>query len=619
MNTPTRSWIQGCLLACLSVSAQAASMDASNQEGISAGRSANGTTSADPESYFDNYSSDAPQRDLYSDPTQTSSDIDVQGQKALTESDLGQTARESYVNNPADKLSYDSDMMKYSDEIRENANAITGVNGSQCVAQELNRTTYTTHACELANSLTQSCTRKATIVTTGSREAYSSQLVLNAANATPVRVENYWVRYDFTVPDDGTISSGTWEQLYPKDPSYHGESANRLWYSIQALGTTVKGKPNRSGTFSIPTQNVTKGQTVSLFLRYDTDGSMSSGRDGLIRTASNGTQVWRVILPMQGVRDTVKADLQWTNSCPADMGDAVKMSEVCSEPGETRSVTVGGQAYSLYSDCWGYTTQWNLYEDDTNTCQAYIDDPNCSEGTRTCTQKIGNFCVFNRLTYQCAHTVKSSGYLCGSEFYCSDGSCSAMQAGENQNFEQAVSQLAALAAYGENVEGIDPNQVTAFTGKGMSCRQSAAGFSNCCNSGGWGQDAGLAQCNTEEKEIGTGKEKKLVVKVGSYCSRKVLGVCLQKKEGYCVFDSKLAQIVQEQGRRDQLGISFGDASSPDCRGIKIAELQGIKFDHIDFIDFYEDLNSNVKMPDEGALTERIQSDIQNSLKSGDQP
>lgn len=43
MNTPTRSLLQGLLLACLSVSAQAASMDASNQEGISAGQSANGT------------------------------------------------------------------------------------------------------------------------------------------------------------------------------------------------------------------------------------------------------------------------------------------------------------------------------------------------------------------------------------------------------------------------------------------------------------------------------------------------------------------------------------------------------------------------------------------------
>ncbi|WP_187484966.1 conjugal transfer protein TraN [Pantoea agglomerans] len=614
MKKATRIKLLGLLLTCASAGALAASMDASNQEGINAAKSANGTTSADPNSYFDNYTSDAPQRDYYGDPTQTSTNIDVKGQTELSQSELGQTARESYVNNPADKLSYDSDMMKHSDEIRENANAITGVNGNQCVAQELNKTTYTTHSCEMASPLSQSCTRKATIVTTGSRETFNTQMVLNAGGVSGRRIDNYWIQYDITVPQDGTISSGTWEFLYPSAPGYHG---GRLDYSIQVLGQNFRTKINYSGTFSIATQEVKQGQIISLLVRNNSDGHNDQAADNFMKQLASGQMIVRITLPMEAVRDTVSAGIQWTDSCPADMGDAVKMSEVCSDPGGTRSVTVGGKAYSLYSDCWGYTTQWNVFEDDTNTCQAYIDNPNCSEGTRTCTQKIGNLCVYSKLTYQCAHTVKSTGYICGSEFYCSDGSCSAMQAGQNQNFEAAVSQLAALAAAGKDFAGMDPDSVTAFTGKAMACRKSAAGFSNCCKSGGWGQDAGLAQCNTEEKEIGTGKEKKLVVKVGSYCSKKVLGVCLQQKEGYCVFDSKLARIVQEQGRRDQLGISFGSGSNPDCRGIRVAELQGIKFDHIDFSDFYDDLNSNIKLPDQDALNQRITSDIQNSLKSGD--
>ncbi|MCX3311022.1 conjugal transfer protein TraN [Pantoea vagans] len=614
MKKATRIQLLCLLLTCASAGALAASMDASNQEGINAAKSANGTTSADPNSYFDNYTSDAPQRDYYGDPTQTSTNIDVKGQTELSQSELGQTARESYVNNPADKLSYDSDMMKHSDEIRENANAITGVNGNQCVAQELNKTTYTTHSCEMASPLSQSCTRKATIVTTGSRETFNTQLVLNAGDVSGRRIDNYWIQYDITVPQNGTISSGAWEFLYPSAPGYHG---GRLDYSIQVLGQNFRTKINSSGAFSVATQEVKQGQIISLLVRNNSDGHNDQAADNFMKQLASGQMIVRITLPMEAVRDTVSAGIQWTDSCPADMGDAVKMSEVCSDPGGTRSVTVGGKAYSLYSDCWGYTTQWNVFEDDTNTCQAYIDNPNCSEGTRTCTQKIGNLCVYSKLTYQCAHTVKSTGYICGSEFYCSDGSCSAMQAGQNQNFEAAVSQLAALAAAGKDFAGMDPDSVTAFTGKAMACRKSAAGFSNCCKSGGWGQDAGLAQCNTEEKEIGTGKEKKLVVKVGSYCSKKVLGVCLQQKEGYCVFDSKLARIVQEQGRRDQLGISFGSGSNPDCRGIRVAELQGIKFDHIDFSDFYDDLNSNIKLPDQDALNQRITSDIQNSLKSGD--
>ncbi|PIJ50035.1 hypothetical protein BL250_08880 [Erwinia sp. OLTSP20] len=600
------------LFACAVIPAQAGSLDDTNKEGIDAGKAASGTTSADPNGYFDNYSADAPQTEYYKGGTQTDTSIGVAGQKELSTSDLGQTVHQSYVNNPADSISYDSDMMKHSDDVRVNAEAIAGGTHGQCVEQKVNKTTYTAHNCEMASNLTQTCSRKATIETTGSRETYSTQLVLNAGSVTGKRIAGYWIQYDFTVPEDGTISSGSWEFLYPKSPDYHGD---RLDYSISVLGQSIRTKINNSGTLSIASQRVNRGQVISLLIRYNTDGHENEGADGLMKQIASGVDIVRITLPMEAERDTLKAQIVWTDSCPADMGDAVKVSDSCTDPGGNRTVTVNGKDFTLYSDCWEYTQNWIVNEDDTNTCQAYIDDPNCSEGTRSCTQKIGEYCVFQKLTYQCAHTVSSTGWLCGSEFYCSDGSCASMKAGKNQNFGEVVSQLAALAAAGKEFAGMDPDNVTAFTGKAMSCRQSAAGFSNCCKSSGWGQDIGLAKCNTEEKEIGTAKEKKLVVKVGSYCSKKVLSVCLQKKESYCVFNSKLARIVQEQGRHDQLGVSFGSGKNPDCRGIKIAELQGIKFDAIDFADFFDDLNSQVALPDQDALTKRIKESINSNLKS----
>jgi conjugal transfer mating pair stabilization protein TraN len=588
-------------------------MDASNQEGIEAGKQASGRIQADPGSYFDNFSADAPQRSYYGGVTQTDSSIAVHGEAELHTSELGQTAQEAYINNPADSISPDSDMMKHSDEVRSNAEAIAGGDTGQCVAQELSKTTYTTHQCDMASDLNQSCTRKATITTTGSPENVQTRLVLDARSVAGRRIEDYWLQYDILVPEDGTLSSGSWELLYPSSPGYHGD---RLDYSIQAFGQTLRAKMNNSGAFVIAPQTVTQGQVISLRIRYNTDGHHNEAASGLLNSVASGTIVVRITLPMEVVRETLKPVLQWTNSCPADMGDAVWVSEVCSDPGGERTVVLGGIPYTLYSDCWAYTTQWNLYENDTNSCQAYIDNPNCSEGTRICAEKIGNYCVFHHLTWQCAHTEKSTGYVCGSEFYCSDGSCAAMQAGESQNFEAAVSQLAALAAAGKEFAGMDSASVRAFTGRGMACRKSAAGFSNCCKSGGWGHDVGLAHCNSEEQQIGTGKEKKLVVSVGSYCARKVLGVCLQKKEGYCVFDSKLARILQVQGRRDQLGIGFGTGENPDCRGISISELQQIRFDRLDFTDFYDDLNNNVELPDQEALRQRILSDIQNSLRPG---
>ncbi|MBP2199058.1 conjugal transfer protein TraN [Pantoea cypripedii] len=613
MTNPIRFLLAGMFFACLSVNLHATSMDASNQEGIEAGKQASGAIRPNPENYFENFSAQAPQASYYGGVTQTDTDMAVHGETELSTSELGQTAQEAYINNPADSISNDSDMMKHSDEVRSNAEAIAGGSVSQCVAQELSKTTYTTHQCEMASDLNKSCTRKATITTTGSLESVQTRLVLDAASVSGRRAEDYWIQYDFTMPEDGTLSSGSWELLYPSDPGYHGD---RLDYSIQAFGQNIRAKLNNSGQFAIPVQQVRQGQVISLRVRYNTDGHHDSGANGLMNAIARGTIVVRVTLPMDVIRETLKPVLQWTSSCPAEMGDAVWMSEECTDPGGERTVVLNGIPYTLYSDCWGYTTLWSLYENDTNSCQAYIDDPNCSEGMRTCAEKIGNYCVFHHITWQCAHTEKSTGYVCGSEFYCSDGSCAAMQAGENLSFEGAVSQLAALAAAGKEFSGMDPASVSAFTGTGMACRKSAAGFSNCCKSGGWGQDVGLAHCNSEEKQIGTGKEKKLVVSVGSYCARKVLGVCLQRKEGYCVFDSKLARILQVQGRRDQLGISFGSGDNPDCRGISIGELQRISFDRIDFTDFYDDLNSHVGLPDRAALEQRILSDIQNSLKPG---
>ncbi|HAL3014253.1 TPA: conjugal transfer protein TraN, partial [Escherichia coli] len=91
-----------------------------------------------------------------------------------------------------------------------------------------------------------------------------------------------------------------------------------------------------------------------------------------------------------------------------------------------------------------------------------------------------------------------------------------------------------------------------------------------------------------------------------------------KKRSYCQFDSKLAQIVQQQGRNGQLRISFGRAKHPDCRGITVDELQKIQFDRLDFTNFYEDLMNNQKIPDSGVLTQKVKEQIADQLKQAGQ-
>lgn len=135
--------------------------------------------------------------------------------------------------------------------------------------------------------------------------------------------------------------------------------------------------------------------------------------------------------------------------------------------------------------------------------------------------------------------------------------------------------------------------VRAFTGKAKYCKKFAAGFSNCCKDSGWGQDVGLARCSSDEKALAKAKKDKLTVSVGNSALKRCW-VFAWRKRSYCQFDSKLAQIVQQQGRNGQLHISFGGASSPNCRGITVDELQRINFDSLDFTNFMEDLMKNQK-------------------------
>jgi hypothetical protein len=69
-----------------------------------------------------------------------------------------------------------------------------------------------------------------------------------------------------------------------------------------------------------------------------------------------------------------------------------------------------------------------------------------------------------------------------------------------------------------------------------------------------------------KKRLSEGESQENHRQRGRAVRSQVLGACIQKSQVYCVFDGKLARIIQEQGRRDQLGVKFGSGDSPNCRG-----------------------------------------------------
>ena len=129
-----------------------------------------------------------------------------------------------------------------------------------------------------------------------------------------------------------------------------------------------------------------------------------------------------------------------------------------------------------------------------------------------------------------------------------------------------------------------------FSGHDRRCVPSALAtlFTNCCNLSGWFK----SWCNNEERELKKRRQGGTCTEVGDYCAKRILGVCIKKKKTYCCFNSKLARIINEQGR-PQIGKSFGSAKYPDCEGLTPEELSKLDFSQMDLSEYVNDVQSEM--------------------------
>jgi conjugal transfer mating pair stabilization protein TraN len=106
----------------------------------------------------------------------------------------------------------------------------------------------------------------------------------------------------------------------------------------------------------------------------------------------------------------------------------------------------------------------------------------------------------------------------------------------------------------------------------------------------------LSECDQNEMITAMKKDARLCVELGEYCSKKaILGVCLDKKQSYCCFNSRLSRIINEQGRA-QLGKDFGAARSPQCAGFTLDELQRLDFSRMDLTEFLAEIVPTLPNP-----------------------
>lgn len=570
----------------------------------SKGQGADAIQSFKPAEVIPGYTTSPAESGYYGGVTSSGVDMTSPGSAAMNSSEAGKAITGSILNTPPDnKPSLDAPFIAEGLAMKEKAETITGGGFDGCVDQPASFTEITTHQCLRDTKVEQYCTRTATIVGDWKETTEIKTYTLTAFSFSRSGKQ---VVFSVAAPEAGVIHSAslnvtTQNYLWNSRASFMNTTFSLTWNDTIALGGATG-------------MTLTKEQVISGTSCSGNGSCTGTVDDTIFNDLTSGKTRFTLTLVMQVKSREWMPRVEWSESCPFSKSEGAMTGSQCVEPGGVRTVVVEGKTYSIHQDCWKWQDMYLTQTETEGTCGEYMKDSACTVTRSQCADTVEGFCVSQQVTYSCERKKEGNGQICGGEFFCKDGSCAQGQTGTSNMFGQAVSALAAVAAAGEDVAELNGENVRAFTGEGKSCKKFAAGFNNCCKDSGWGQDVGLSSCSSDEKALGKAKEKKLTVYVGEYCSKKVLGVCLEKKRGYCQFDSKLARIVQEQGRRDQLGVGFGSGSSPDCRGITVDELQRLDFGVMNFSDFYSDLDAGSAIPEDQALLKKAQDIIAEKMK-----
>ena len=122
------------------------------------------------------------------------------------------------------------------------------------------------------------------------------------------------------------------------------------------------------------------------------------------------------------------------------------------------------------------------------------------------------------------------------------------------------------------------------------------------------QLSGILDCEQAEQILAMKRDNRLCHGVGSYCSSRlpIIRLCVETTESYCCFNSRLARILNEQGR-GQLGRGWGGPQNPDCSGFTVAQLQALDFSRMNLSEFYAEIAPT--LPDVSAMRSRAQQKV----------
>jgi conjugal transfer mating pair stabilization protein TraN len=269
--------------------------------------------------------------------------------------------------------------------------------------------------------------------------------------------------------------------------------------------------------------------------------------------------------------------------------------EVCVEGEETRVIN----GVPVTQPCWAWERSYQCTGTrPASDCGELDARGECEFHHQECLSEdeAGNCTVFDRW-YQCiaedSGVEQPAEFVCSGDLYCIDGECTQVERQASTEFKDA---MVAIQTMGELRDDFDPDTLRLFTGENLKCTKKLFGISNCCSGKGVPLITPFV-CDSEDRAVDEKDDAGLCHMVGTYCSDKVLGVCVTKKQSYCCFSSKLTRILQEQGR-EQLGKEWGDPEEPNCDGFLVEEFQSLDLSLMDFSEVYAEFVEAARLPDE---------------------
>jgi type-F conjugative transfer system mating-pair stabilization protein TraN len=283
---------------------------------------------------------------------------------------------------------------------------------------------------------------------------------------------------------------------------------------------------------------------------------------------------------------------EWVSSCTrleerVDQGLCTYDSKACSIGRQTRLI----EGVPITKDCWEETYTYSCSYPSNDDCGP-LRARGCAQISSTCKQQVGRICVVYNQAYQCKGSTTTTESITGGKTsalkvpFCLDGNCRDQGYEANDEMMSSLAQLTLL----KEMQGQIENSFI-FKGEDNRCSKCAVSFKDCCGSGkGWGKSIGLTDCSSQERALKKKRDVGLCHYVGTYCAEKIpiIGTCIKKKSTYCCFGSKLLKAFHDQGR-PQLGLGWGSAEEPLCRGFTIEEIQQIDFSKLDLREVYEEL------------------------------